>query len=191
MRKLGFLKRVMDRDANCLSGSVVLALCGDVDSLCLVRECRELEESFGTCFTERITSKEVCCLREIKKSIVDVDRRMLLEKCAEKAPLIVKVAEHPGWAKLWDHSLDLGWKAVLGLQMLSSAMSHHGRGKQLCHLCEVETLKEDTVLEHVLANHHGELHLPNSSFDCSDLLSMISNLNLEILSNFKRMFFHI
>ena len=85
----------------------------------------------------------------MKKNIVDVDRRMLLEKCAGKAPMIAKVAEHLGWAKLWDHSLDLGWKAVLGLQMLSRAMSHHGRGKQACHLCVVKTLNEDTVLEHV------------------------------------------
>ena len=145
VRKLGFLKTVMDRDADCLSGSVVLALCSDVDSLCLVRECSDLEESFGAYFTEMITSKVGCRLKEMK-NIVDVDKRMLLEKCAQKAPMIAKVAEHPGWAELWDHSLNLGWKAVLGLQMLSRAMSHHERGKQLCHLCEVETLKEDTVL---------------------------------------------
>ena len=37
-------------------------------------------------------------------------RRMLFEKCAEKAPMIAKVAEKPGWAKLWVHSLDLGWR---------------------------------------------------------------------------------
>ena len=75
------LERVMDRDADCLSGSVVLALSSDLDSLCLVRECRDLEESFGTCFTGMITSKEGCCLREMKKNIAAVDRRMLLEKC--------------------------------------------------------------------------------------------------------------
>ena len=58
-------------------------------------------------------------------------------------------------------------------------MSHYGRGKQPCHPCEVETWKEDTVLEHVFASHHEELHLPNSSFNYSDLIGMISNLNLE------------
>ena len=57
----------------------------------------------------------------MRKKIVDVDGRMLLEKCVKKAPMIAKIAEHPGWAKLWDHTLDLGWKAVLGLQMLSRA----------------------------------------------------------------------
>ena len=47
-----------------------------------------------------ITNKKECCLREMKKAIIGVDKRMLLEKCAEKAPMIVKVAEHLGWAKL-------------------------------------------------------------------------------------------
>ena len=54
MRKLGFLKRVMCRNTDSLSGCVVLVLCNEVDSICLVRECRRLEESFGTCFTEAI-----------------------------------------------------------------------------------------------------------------------------------------
>ena len=56
------------------------------------------EEKFGICFTERTTSKEGYCLREMKKNIVDVDRRML-EECAGKAPMIAKVVEHPGWAR--------------------------------------------------------------------------------------------
>ena len=120
--------------------------------------------------------------RSLKEKIVDEDIRMLLKKCAckEDSYRIAKIAEHPGWAKLWDHTLDLGWKA---LQMLSRAMSHHGRGKQACQLCEVETLKEETVLEHVLARHHQKLHLPNLSLSCSD---MISDLDLEAL--FKCMF---
>ena len=34
----------MGKDADNLSGCVVLALCSEVDSLRLVRECKELEE---------------------------------------------------------------------------------------------------------------------------------------------------
>ena len=108
VKKLGFLKRVMGRDTDSLSGCVVLALYNEVDSICLVRECRELEESFGTRFTEAITSKNLCCLRQMKKVIMDVDRRRMLERCEEKAPMIAKAAECPGWAKLWDHALNLG-----------------------------------------------------------------------------------
>ena len=36
-----------------LSGQTVLALSQDINSLCLVKECRELEEGFGTHFTWR------------------------------------------------------------------------------------------------------------------------------------------
>ena len=94
-------------DTDSLSGCVVLALCNEVDSICLVKECRELEENFGTQFTEAITSKNSGCLRQMKKVIMDVDRRRMLERCEEKATMIAKVAECPGWAKLWDHTLDL------------------------------------------------------------------------------------
>ena len=188
VRKLGFLKRVINRDVTTLGGSVVLTLGSEVDSLCLVRECRELEERYRTCFTKVISSKKECCLREMKKTIIGMDKRLVLEKCAEKAPVIAKVAKNPGWARLWDHTLDLGGKAVLGLQMLSRAMSHHGRGKHPCHLCEAETLTEDSVLEHVLASHHQELLLPDQPFGSSDLLEFIADFRLDILPKLKNIF---
>ena len=40
--KLWFVKRVMSRDATKVSECVVLVLCSEVDSLCLVREYKEL-----------------------------------------------------------------------------------------------------------------------------------------------------
>ena len=40
----------------------------------------------------------------------------------------LEVAERVGWTRLWDAALDLGWKTVKGLQIVSRAMSHHGRG---------------------------------------------------------------
>lgn len=98
--------------------------------------------SFGTHFTEAITSKNSCFLREMKKTIMEVDRKRLLERCEEKASMIARVAECPGWAKLLDHALDLGWKAVVGLQMVSRAMSHHRTGDHPCHLCNDHTLLE-------------------------------------------------
>ena len=97
------------------------------------------------------------------KIIIKADKKMT-KKCGEKAPMIAEVAESPGWAKLWDHTLDLGWKAVQDLKMLSRAMSHHGKGERLCHLCESDAenlLKEETLLllDHILTSHHHELHL--------------------------------
>ena len=48
MTKLGFLLRVMESISGSFSGRVLEALCDNVESMCLVKECRELEESFGT-----------------------------------------------------------------------------------------------------------------------------------------------
>ena len=46
--------RVMAGDTGSLSGSVLLAMCDDVESICLVREFKEMEEHFGTNFTSDI-----------------------------------------------------------------------------------------------------------------------------------------
>ena len=46
--KLSFLHRVANSNPFSLSGRTVLALSQDIDSLCLVKECRELVQGFGT-----------------------------------------------------------------------------------------------------------------------------------------------
>ena len=139
--------RVMAGDTGSLSGSVLLAMCDDVESICLqlVRECREMEEHFGTHFTSDIKKETKYGFKDIKMIIIEADKKMAIKKCREKALVIAKVAESPGWAKLWDRPLDLGWKSVQGLKMLSRFMSHYGKGEQPCHLCVIEnSLKEET-----------------------------------------------
>ena len=140
----------------------------------------EMEECFGTHFTKDIINKDVCSFKEIKKSIkksiMDADRIRKM-RCGEKAPMIAKMAESPGWAKLWDRALDLGWKAVLDLKTLSRAMSHHGRGEHPCHLCHAASpLQEASVLDHILAKHNQDLHLNfDSTLDSSKLIGLLSN----------------
>ena len=51
MRKLGFLKRTV-WDGAIGVAAAMRAMVDDVTSLCLVRECRELEEGFGTHITD-------------------------------------------------------------------------------------------------------------------------------------------
>ncbi len=59
VRKLRYLKRVVNADSTeVVSARVMRSLTDDVDSLCLVRECRELEEAFGTRFTEVLLQEE-------------------------------------------------------------------------------------------------------------------------------------
>ena len=150
--------------AGSLSRSILLALCDEIESTCLVRECRDMEEWFGTHFTNDIIKRKITCsFKEMKKAIIVADKKMRVEKCGEKAPTIARVAESPGWAKLWD-ALDLGWKVVQGLKMLSRAMSYHGKGERPCHLCDTTTsLQEESLLDHILTRYYQELYLNSES----------------------------
>ena len=48
-----------------LSGRTVFALSQDIDSLCLVKECRELEEGFGTHVNDNIVARREVHLKDI------------------------------------------------------------------------------------------------------------------------------
>ena len=71
--------------------------------MCLVKECREVEESFGTQHVEAVIRGNAAAAKEMKETIYQ-DGQKLVDRCWEKG------------------------KAVRGLQMLSRVMSHHGRG---------------------------------------------------------------
>ena len=118
--KLGFLHRVMESSSGSLSGRVLEALCDDVESMCLVKECRGLEESFGTQHVEAVIRENAAAAKEMKETIYQQAGQKLVDRCWEKAPVIAEVARQVGWARLWDATLDIGGKAVRGLQMLSS-----------------------------------------------------------------------
>ena len=70
----------MTSDSDKLSGAVLLSMSHDMDSICLVRECRELE-GFATHFTEDIISSIACSYKEMKKDIMSIDKRNRLERC--------------------------------------------------------------------------------------------------------------
>ena len=74
LRKLASLHRVVKSDPFSFSGRTVLALSQDVNSLCLVKECRELEEGFGTHFTDEILARgeTTICMREMKEIMIIV-----------------------------------------------------------------------------------------------------------------------
>ena len=54
VQKLGFLHRLVSEMRGRLGGRVLASLSDDVEALCLVKECRELERDFGTKYTERL-----------------------------------------------------------------------------------------------------------------------------------------
>ena len=125
----------------------------DVEALCLVKECRELEEGFGTSFTadELLSGAESVDFRDVRKEIRKIDREKMLEKCTEKSQLIVEVGKEVGWSKLWDSVMDLGPRHVKGLQNLSRMFSVHGRGNRPRLLCDKEL--ESLLAEHIMEEH--------------------------------------
>ena len=184
-RKLSFLHRVVNSSLFSLSGRTVFALSQDIDSLCLVKECRELEEGFGTHFTDDILARREVHLKDIKASIHDRDQQQSAAKCSVKALIIAEVAKRVGWSKLWDVALDLGEKSVRGLQCLSRAMSHHGRGNHPCPLCNAAPLSS-TLLKHLLDCHRTELFLDHNITQES-LMHQIEDLQLNSLCNFSKL----
>ena len=51
-RKLNFLKSLLEEEATGVGAAAMKSLSDDVDSLCLVKECCELESTYGTRFTK-------------------------------------------------------------------------------------------------------------------------------------------
>ena len=109
-RKLCFLQQVMGKEVGGLSARVREAFCDEVSSLCLVRECEELEEALMTTHTGSILRGEAVETREIKEEIRKKDRQQSFSRCDEKSPLIAQVAGEVGWGRLWDACLSLGEK---------------------------------------------------------------------------------
>ena len=82
-------------------GSRALVTMGDdVEALCLVKECRELERVFGTKFTEKLLKDggDGVFKQPLKEIIFKTGRDSLLASCAvvDKAPLVAKIAQEVG-----------------------------------------------------------------------------------------------
>ncbi len=185
-RKLVFLQRVLGASSRCVSGRVTESLSDDISSLCLVKECRELEEVCGVTVTEMVLKGELMCDRNLKEEIRMVDHELLLKRCAVKAPLIAEIEERIGWARLWDATLNFGVQHTRGLQMLSRIMSHHGRGNRPCPLCDTAPL-ESSVMEHLLGAHCVELGLdPGTKSEM--VLNWIVELQLVFLAKFRNIY---
>jgi len=82
VKKLGFLQRLVSADGGTLGAETLRSMSDDIESLCLVRDCRELEETFGTHYDEILCDGDAVSLQEIKREVHKRDKEMVLEKCA-------------------------------------------------------------------------------------------------------------
>ena len=134
------------------------ALSDNISNSCLVKECEELEESCGVSFTRDILGGQAVWGRGSQEKLRSHDRKQLLSKCQNKAPIVAVVQERVGWPRLWDRALDYGVQHTKGLQALSRLMSSHVRGKQPCPLCD-HTCLDSPVLDHFLKVHDQQWNM--------------------------------
>ena len=174
----------MVRDgATGVGAAAMRSMVDDVASLCLVKECKELEEGFETQFTDKILGGDAdqINMKEVKKVIGQLDREKRIESSEGKAPQIAVVARNGGWLRLWGMALDLGLRHTRGLQVMLRLISSYGRGRKPCHLCDEVNLAT-SVLEHVLEQHMNRLNL-NEMTALERLISGDAFWNMMYISN--------
>ena len=176
-RKLCFLRRITDSSSDTLSSQTLFALSDDIESVCLIRECLELEEHLNTNFTHPLlisssdseSDKESRpSPREIKDQIARNDKSLLLEKCSKNQDtrLIADIARIVSWSKLWDLALNDGPKCVNALRAFVHIISYLSHSNRACPICDVNGL-DSSLLAHVLSSH------VDTSNDASDILDSL------------------
>ena len=136
----------------------IVDMTDDINSTCLVRECRDLEQYFGTDFTAAILQQDADPCphpRDIKEEITTRDRDLLLTQHEGRADMsiVVEVERAIGWPRLWDLALDNGAKHIEGLRNLVRVITFPPHAMQACPLCEREEISRDSLLCHVLDSH--------------------------------------
>ena len=170
-----------------VGAAAMKSLCDDVESLCLVKECHELESAYGTRFTDDLFTDANCVSqRIIKRNIREMDRHILVQKCSIKSPYIAGVVNGGwSWPKLCESALHLGSRHTSGLHNLSRLMDHHGRGQCPCPLCDLKD-PQIPIIEHFLREHNRDIRI---NFDSTDhLLSLLSGTDVCFVYKFWNLF---
>ena len=104
-----------------VGAAAMRSMVDNVACLCLVKEWKELEEAFGTQFTDKMLGGDAdqINMKEVKKVIGQLDREKRIKLCEGKGPQIAAVTRNGGWLRLWDTALDLGLWHTRGLQVMS------------------------------------------------------------------------
>ena len=158
-RKLNFLRKTsIDGYSETMSSRTLRCLSDNLDSICLIRECCDLDQFFHSDFTSTMLQRDAdTCPRpfEIKEDLQTRDRDLRLAQHKGKADMsiIVEVERAVGWPRLWDLALDYGPKCVDGLKHLVGVVTFPPHASSTCPLCDRKTIPRDTLLSHVLEMH--------------------------------------
>ena len=179
-RKLNFLRKIsIDKYSETLSSQTLRSLSDDIDSVCLIRECRDLEQFFHSNFTSTILQIDAdTCPRpyEIKEDLQtrDQDLRLTQHEGRADMSIVVEVERAVGWPRLWDLALDYGPKCVDGLRNLVRVVAFPPHASSACPLCDKETISRGALLSHVLKIHS---RIRVGSDELLSLLYSVTNSN--------------
>ena len=105
-KEIELLQKISAKDTNeVVSAQTLASLSDDINSTCLVRECRDLEHYFGTDFISAILQEGTDSCphpHEIKEDISSKDHDLLLAKHEGRADMsiVVEVESEIGWPRL-------------------------------------------------------------------------------------------
>lgn len=155
IKKLKFLHRVMTNEES-ICHRAFSAMVDDVESMSLVRECRELELRYSSNFTSAILCADgldgSTVIKHAQKSIIKKDQQLLLQK-ASRYPFIIQIAKKVGWKRLWDEALDHGPSVIKSLKNLIRVITYPDHSSAMCPLCDMQILEQPSLIDHVLENH--------------------------------------
>ena len=157
------------------------AMVDDVETLSLVRECRELEERYKSNFTSAILSAKesedgLDIIRNAQNIINKKDQSLLLLK-ASKYQFVHLIAECVGWKKLWDNALDHGPSVIKGMKNLVRVITYPDHSPKKCPLCDTADLDKPTLAKHVITNH------TKSDNSWSSLLAALNSMDPTFFSH--------
>lgn len=156
IRKLRFLHRVMTNEES-VCYRAFSAMVDNVEALSLVKECRELEETYGADFTSQILdaidfTASSCAIKEAEDHISKEDKVIQLQKASKFCHLIA-IAESVGWRKLWDLSLDHGPSTVKSVRNLVRIISYPNHATSKCPKCDIAELDPPSLPAHIIDKH--------------------------------------
>ena len=155
IRKLRFLLRAKTNEES-ICYRTFSAMVDNIEGLCLVRECREMEQRYKSNFTTQILDaiehhEGKCILKEAEEFITQKDQELSLAEVS-KYHHIHRISTEVGWRRLWDHAIDYGLPVVKSIKNLLRVMAHPDHAKQKCPLCDLDELDQN-LPEHFMRNH--------------------------------------
>ena len=180
LQKLSFLSRVCNGDSTSLRTQVFRSIAAsDATSMNIVRQCHFLDSVLGSEFTDEVLNEPNLCLRNLKKHVIDADRKRVEEKSKDHPSLlyILRVAKENLWLKFWDvaleHGLDVSKSSMALLKVLSLTFC---RDRQCPVSNCVHTVPQDSPLCEHLFECHTDVHPSvTPAFVTDNIISSTSN----------------